>query len=152
MEDRYGKFMMLINNINICIKRIENDQMHKYNLRSYHISCLYNLYKHKGITATDLVEMTQQDKASISRSIDFLQDNEYIYCQSKTLKKYKSPILLTQKGQLVAKEIADKIDMVLKQLDQLLTDSQREEFYQNLQNIYQALKNVQERKSVEDEH
>ena len=64
--------------------------MHKYNLRSYHISCLYNLYKHKGITATDLVEMTQQDKASISRSIDFLQDNEYIYCQSKTLKKYKS--------------------------------------------------------------
>ena len=83
MEDRYGKFMMLINNINRCIKRIENDQMHKYNLRSYHISCLYNLYKHKGITATDLVEMTQQDKASISRSIDFLQDNEYIYCQSK---------------------------------------------------------------------
>ena len=152
MEDRYGKFMMLINNINRCIKRIENDQMHKYNLRSYHISCLYNLYKHKGITATDLVEMTQQDKASISRSIDFLQDNEYIYCQSKTLKKYESPILLTQKGQLVAKEIADKIDMVLKQLDQLLTDSQREEFYQNLQNIYQALKNVQERKSVEDEH
>lgn len=152
MEDRYGKFMMLINNINRCIKRIENDQMHKYNLRSYHISCLYNLYKYKGITATDLVEMTQQDKASISRSIDFLQDNEYIYCQSKTLKKYKSPILLTQKGQLVAKEIADKIDMVLKQLDQLLTDSQREEFYQNLQNIYQALKNVQERKSVEDEH
>ena len=152
MEDRYGKFMMLINNINICIKRIENDQMHKYNLRSYHISCLYNLYKHKWKTATDLVEMTQQDKASISRSIDFLQDNEYIYCQSKTLKKYKSPILLTQKGQLVAKEIADKIDMVLKQLDQLLTDSQREEFYQNLQNIYQALKNVQERKSVEDEH
>ena len=152
MEDRYGKFMMLINNINRCIKRIENDQMHKYNLRSYHISCLYNLYKHKGTTATDLVEMTQQDKASISRSIDFLQDNEYIYCQSKTLKKDKSPILLTQKGQLVAKEIADKIDMVLKQLDQLLTDSQREEFYQNLQNIYQALKNVQERKSVEDEH
>ena len=152
MEDRYGKFMMLINNINRCIKRIENDQMHKYNLRSYHISCLYNLYKHKGITATDLVEMTQQDKASISRSIDFLQDKEYIYCQSKTLKKYKSPILLTHKGQLVAKEIADKIDMVLKQLDQLLTDSQREEFYQNLQNIYQALKNVQERKSVEDEH
>ena len=81
-----------------------------------------------------------------------MQDKEYIYCQSKTLKKYKSPILLTQKGQLVAKEIADKIDMVLKQLDQLLTDSQREEFYQNLQNIYQALKNVQERKSVEDEH
>ena len=152
MEDRYGKFMMLINNINRCIKRIENDQMHKYNLRSYHISCLYNLYKHKGITATDLVEMTQQDKASISRSIDFLQDKEYIYCQSKTLKKYKSPILLTQKGQLVAKKIADKIDLVLKQLDQLLTDSQREEFYQNLQNIYQALKNVQERKSVEDEH
>ena len=152
MEDRYGKFMMLINNINRCIKRIENDQMHKYNLRSYHISCLYNLYKHKGTTATDLVEMTQQDKASISRSIDFLQDKEYIYCQSKTLKKYKSLILLTQKGQLVAKEIADKIDLVLKQLDQLLTDSQREEFYQNLQNIYQALKNVQERKSVEDEH
>ena len=52
----------------------------------------------------------------------------------------------------MAKEIADKIDLVLKQLDQLLTDSQREEFYQNLQNIYQALKNVQERKSVEDEH
>ncbi|MDD6640336.1 MAG: hypothetical protein PUE66_04985, partial [Erysipelotrichaceae bacterium] len=121
MEDRYGKFMMLINNINRCIKRIENDQMHKYNLRSYHISCLYNLYKHKGITATYLVEMTKQDKSSISLSIDFLQDNEYIYCQSKTLKKYKSPILLTQKGQLVAKEIADKIDMVLKQLDQLLT-------------------------------
>ena len=84
--------------------------------------------------------------------LSFVEEFGLLKIKSKTLKKYKSPILLTQKGQLVAKEIADKIDLVLKQLDQLLTDSQREEFYQNLQNIYQALKNVQERKSVEDEH
>ncbi|MGN1398591.1 MAG: MarR family winged helix-turn-helix transcriptional regulator [Erysipelotrichaceae bacterium] len=152
MEDRYSKFTMLINNINRSIKKIENDQMHQYNLRSYHISCLYYLYKYPAVTATDLVELSQLDKASISRSIDFLQENDYIYCQSKTAKKYKSPILLTEKGEIIAAEIAGKIDAVIKEMDSLLTDEQRVHFYQTLESIYQTLKEVQERKEIKNEH
>ena len=45
MEDRYGKFMMLINNINRCIKRIENENDAKVEGDDVLITC-YRSYAH----------------------------------------------------------------------------------------------------------
>ncbi len=132
MVQRFETFTVLVNRISRNIRKIKNQEMVEYDLRSSHISCLYYLYVTQGLTATDLCERCAEDKATISRSLDYLEKNGYITCESKSTKRYKSPLMLTDKGEHAGKKIADKIDCVLDEISVGLSDEQREEFYRSL--------------------
>ncbi len=149
MTERYETFTVLINRIARNIRKIKNLEMAEYGLRSSHISCLYYLYKTDNMTATELGEKCEEDKATISRSIDFLEENCYIVTQSKNTKKYKSPISLSEKGRTIGKEIADRIDRVLGEISRELSDEERASFYHSLTVISNGLdkmaKNLEEK-------
>ena len=106
MENRFETFTVLINRISRNIRKIKNQEMAEYGLRSAHISCLYYLYTGKGLTATDLCECCEDDKATISQALEFLEDEGYLFCESKTAKRCKSPLVLTEKGEQIAGLIA----------------------------------------------
>ena len=142
MEERFGTFTVLINRISRNIRKIKNFEMAEYNLRSPHISCLYYLYRFNGLTATDLCERCEEDKATISRSLDYLEKNGYLSCETKSAKRYKSPLILTEKGQKVGKEIAEKIDHVLEEISVGLTEEERTRFYRSLSIISESLEKV----------
>ncbi len=116
--------------------------MAEYNLRSVHISCLYYLYTNKGTTATELCERCEEDKATISRALDYLETNGYLTCESKNAKRYKSPLILTDKGNEVGKKIANKIDNVLETISGGLTEDERVAFYRSLSIISDSLEIV----------
>ena len=153
MINRFETFTVLINRISRNIRKIKNQEMVEYNLRSSHISCLYYLYSSKGLTATDLCEKCEEDKATISRSIDYLETNGYLTCDSKNAKRYKSVLTLTNKGLEVGKKITDKIDRVLKEVSVGLTEEERLAFYNalniisnNIDRISNGLNNSMEEK------
>ena len=75
MQERFETFTVLINRISRNIKKIKNQEMAEYNLRSAHVSCLYYIYTLKYATATDLCERCEEDKATISRALDHLETN-----------------------------------------------------------------------------
>ena len=56
MEDRFETFTLLINRISRNIRKIKNQEMQDYELRSVHTSCLYYLYTGRGLTAAELCE------------------------------------------------------------------------------------------------
>lgn len=142
MEERFGTFTVLINRISRNIRKIKNFEMAEYNLRSPHISCLYYLYRFNGLTATDLCERCEEDKATISRSLDYLEKNGYLSCETKSVKRYKSPLILTEKGELVGKKISEKIDRVLEDISVGLTEEERTQFYRSLSIISESLEKV----------
>ncbi|MBR3968306.1 MAG: winged helix-turn-helix transcriptional regulator [Clostridia bacterium] len=142
MQQRFETFTVLINRISRNIRKIKNKEMAEYNLRSAHISCLYYLYTNKGATATDLCERCEEDKATISRAIEYLENNEYLICESKSAKRYKSQLVLTEKGKTVAKKIADKINGVLDTTSIGLSEEERVAFYRSLSIISQSLDNI----------
>ena len=153
MINRFETFTVLINRISRNIRKIKNQEMLEYNLRSSHISCLYYLYSSKGLTATDLCEKCEEDKATISRSIDYLETNGYLTCESKNAKRYKSVLTLTDKGLEVGKKITEKIDRVLKEVSVGLTEEERLAFYNalniisnNIDRISNGLNNSMEEK------
>ena len=78
MTERFETFTVLMNRINRNIRKIKNREMAEYKLRSPHISCLYYLYTSGNLTATDLCEKCEEDKATISRSLDYLEKNGYL--------------------------------------------------------------------------
>lgn len=132
MQGRFETFTVLINRISRSIRKIKNQEMAAYQLRSAHVSCLYYLYTSIGLTATELCELCAEDKATISRALDYLETNGYLVCESKNAKRYKSPLLLTEKGAEIGKIIADKIENVLNEISSTLTEEERVSFYRNL--------------------
>lgn len=142
MKERFETFTVLINRISRNIRKIKNQEMAEYGLRSTHISCLYYMFTNEGITATDLCERCEEDKATISRTVDYLETNGYLTCESKSAKRYKSPLVLTEKGLEVAKKIAYKIDSVLAEISVGLTEEERAAFYHSLSVISESLDKV----------
>lgn len=139
MLERFETFTVLINRISRNIRKIKNQEMAEYHLRSAHVSCLYYLYIHKGATATDLCERCEEDKATISRALDYLEINGFLTCESKNAKRYKSPLFLTEKGLEAGAKIADKISGVLDMVSDGLTEEERVAFYRSLSIVSENL-------------
>lgn len=129
MEQRFETFTVLINRISRNIRKIKNQEMADYELRSAHVSCLYYLYTEKELTATALCERCEEDKATISRALEYLEGNGYLI---QSTKRYKSPLVLTEKGMEVGKKIADKISLVLDEISTGLTEEERQALYRSL--------------------
>ena len=139
MKERFETFTVLINRISRNIRKIKIQEMAEYDLRSAHISCLYYLYSASNMTATDLCERCEEDKATISRALDYLETNGYLTCESKSAKRYKAPLILTEKGMIVGKRISSKINAVLDEISDGLTEEERVAFYRSLSIISDSL-------------
>ena len=87
MTERFETFTVLINRISRNIRKIKNQEMAEYDLRSAHVSCLYYIYTSENTTATELCEKCEEDKATISRALDYLEQNGFITCESKRAKR-----------------------------------------------------------------
>ena len=142
MQERFETFTVLINRISRNIRKIKNQEMAEYHLRSAHVSCLYYLYSQKGITAKELCDAMEEDKATISRALDYLETNGFLTCKSKNAKRYKSPLVLTDIGNEVGNKIADKIRRVLDTISGGLTEEERVAFYRSLSIISESLETV----------
>ena len=139
MEERFELFTALITKISRSIKKIKTQEVEEYGLRSPHVSCLYYLYITDGLTATELCERCEEDKATVSRSLDYLETNGYILCESKSAKRYKSPLYLTEQGRMVAAKVAAKISRVLDDVSAAMTEEERVAFYRSLAMISDSL-------------
>ncbi len=139
MQERFETFTVLINRISRNVRKIKNQEMADYNLRSAHVSCLYYLYTTENMTATDLCERCEEDKATISRALDYLETNGYLTCESKNTKRYKSPLVLTEKGRLAGEKITERVDRVLDAISTSLTEEERVAFYRSLSIISDSL-------------
>lgn len=139
MQERFETFTVLINRISRDIRRIKNQEMASYHLRSAHVSCLYYIYSLDGVTSAELCEHCEEDKATISRALDYLEANGFVLRDSDRTKRYRSPLRLTERGQEAGKRIAEKIDTVLDTVSRTLTDEERAAFYRSLSAISRSL-------------
>ena len=142
MQGRFEIFTVLINRISRNIRKIKNLEMAEYQLRSPHVSCLYYLYTTQGLTASGLCERCEEDKATISRCLDYLETGGYLTRETKNAKRYKTTLSLTPKGMEIGKKIADRIDCVLDEVSAELTEEERLAFYRSLHLISSSLEQV----------
>ena len=142
MKDRFKTFTILIAKIARNIRRIKTEEMAEFKLKSPHVSCLYYLFKQKQMTAKELCDVCDEDKAAVSRSIEYLENNGLICCDSKMEKRYKSPLMLTKIGEKVAEQVVIKIDNILSVASEGLSEENRVIFYQSLELISNNLQKI----------
>ena len=139
MQERFREFTLLIANLNRCIGKVKTEEIAGFDLKGSHVSCLYYVYENESLTAKELCDICEEDKANISRSIEYLEENGYIACHSKTEKRYKSPLVLTEKGRTVGAKITAKIDRLLSSVGEGVSEEDRGIMYQSLAIICENL-------------
>ena len=142
MQDRYKTFTIQIAKLSRFIRRIKTEEMADLGLKSIHVSCLYYLYKAGQMTAAQLCDMCEEDKAAVSRSLLFLEDEGYVACGTTTRKRYNCPLLLTAKGRATAEVINDKIASVLACSNDGISESDLEVFYRCLDRVSENLQDI----------
>ncbi len=139
-KGRFETFTVLTASICRSIRKIKTEEMSEFNLKSQHVSCLYYIYKSHSLTAKELCVLCEEDKANISRALKCLEDEGYLRCNSKLKKRYQSPLELTERGEHLARKVAEKIDNVLNRVSEGLSDGDRTALYRSLALIEGNLK------------
>ena len=142
MEDRFKSFTFLIHSIAKKILKIKTEEMMRLNLKSVHVTCLYYLYKDKEITAKELSVACGEDKAAISRSIDYLEKQGLVCCDSISEKRYKSKLELTAMGKEIGCFVAQKIDTMVNLASEGISEEYRGILYECLAMIDKNLENI----------
>ena len=145
MEKRFENFTVSIIKLYRLVQRIKVHEMRDYGLKSVHVMCIYYLNEHEeGLTAGELISLTFEDKAAISRALALLREKNYIAYDAS---KYNSLITLTEEGKKVADYINQKADLAVDAGSADLSESERklcyrflDEITENLQKYYSELK------------
>ena len=140
MEERYETFTTLIGSISRSIKRIKSEEMAAFGLKGPHVSCLYYLSLHDGLTAAALCERCDEDKAAVSRSLDYLEKSGYIACDGG--RRYRTPLYLTERGRAVCRAINGKIDRIVDGASRGLSEAERNSMYCALTRISENLERM----------
>lgn len=142
MQERFNTFTVLIAKLGRIIRRIKTEEMQEFDLKSTHVSCLYHLHLHGALTSKQLSDECGEDKAAVSRSLEYLEKNGYIYTVKDATKRYKCPLELTDKGMEVALRISKKIDGYLSIANQGISEADRTVMYKTLLTISDNLESA----------
>ena len=142
MQERFNTFTVLIAKINRTIRRIKAEEMAEFDLKSTHVSCLYYLYVNEALTSKELCDICMEDKASVSRSIEYLENKGYLKPADKEGKRYKRLLELTDNGKAIGKKLFEKINEILDQASKGISDDERETMYRSLESISENLQKI----------
>lgn len=149
MENRFENFTITILKLNKLVHKIKLHEMKGYGLKAIHVMCIYYLHENRrGLTASELVKFTLEDKAAISRALVLLREKGLVQYDSNT---YNGSIRLTEEGEKFSEYILDKADNAVEAAGGALSEEERETFYRVLYSIEQRLRDYYEELSAEAE-
>lgn len=136
MKNRFENFTRSIARIYRAVQRIKTAEMAELGLKGTHVMCLFSLCEHAdGLSPTQLGEACCEDKAAISRAVRELKSLGFVEEVCDPGKKYRAPIVLTQKGRDAACKLQEKIENAVTAGGKCLSDEERAVFYEKLEGI-----------------
>lgn len=143
MLNRFGAFVTGITACYKYLQRIKSMEMTEFGLKGTHAMCLFYLHHNpQGLTAVQLCQLCDEDKAAISRTLSELESKGYL--QTRAEKKYRAEILLTREGKALAEKMDVQIENWVCIGGEGLTERQRSNFYCALAHIASNLKETYE--------
>ena len=143
MISKYEHFSLSVSRIYHDIQRIERKEMEAFGLKGPHAQTLLAIQRYpEGITAVQLCEICDKDKAAISRSAAELEEAGMVRRNSTHGTSYRAPLVLTEKGEEAARIVGEKARLAVEQAGIGLEDEQRQVFYRVLALISENLHTI----------
>ena len=136
MLRRFEEFCSIIASIQHHIQKIERDEMEKYGLKGPYAQYLVTMsHCPEGITAAQLSEMCDKDKAAVSRALAELERLALVTREKANDTAYRALVRLTEEGTAAARYVCDKVRQAVELAGKGLTDQDRQLFYSVLRRI-----------------
>ena len=133
MLDRYEHLSSAISSMYHDIQKIERVEMAKFGLKGPHAQCLLAMSRYPaGLTAGELCEICDKDKAAISRTVAELEQAEMILRNESNGSRYRARLALSAKGTEAAKAVSQRALVAVEQAGIGLDDEHRQVFYRVL--------------------
>ena len=143
MIERFEQFTYAINVTYRCVLKLERDEMEKYGYRaSYALYLAIMTHFSEGLTATKLSELSDRDKAGISRIVTEMEENGLITRQSNKDNFYRARLMLTDKGRAISEVVQKKAIAAVSQAGGEISDVDRGTLYECLSIIASNLKKI----------
>lgn len=141
MLSRYEQFSFIVSVINRHIQKIERDEMIKYGYKGAFAQYLMAMRHHpEGLTAAQLSEICDKDKAAVSRVIGEMIEKALIIRKCENETSYRAKLVLTQEGHKIAEFIAKRGAAAADAVE--LSDEERKSFYKTLDFIASKLQTL----------
>lgn len=142
--DRFEHFTLSVFSITRYWNKIATEEMREHGLKGAYVLYLITLSDlEEPPTAARLAELTQRDKADVSRAIAIFQKKGFVEPYGEN--RYRAPICLTEEGKALARNVRKKADSALAQAGQGLSEEMRRDMYQSLDIIAGNMKEICEK-------
>ena len=143
MISKYAHFSLSVSRIYHDIQRIERQEMEGFGLKGPHAQILLAMLRYpEGITAVQLCEICDKDKAAVSRCIAELEEKGMVCRGQNKGTNYRAPLQLTGEGEAAARAVEEKARLAVEQAGIGLEDDQRQIFYRVLAQISENLHTI----------
>lgn len=141
MVTRYEQFCFAISGIYRDIQKIERDEMIK---RGFKGACAQYLMVMRrfpdGITAAQLCELCDRDKAAVSRVLAEMEDKSLVLRDNSH--PYRASVCLTEAGRELADFVFERSGRAVVEAGVDLTDADRKILYSSLEKIAARLQTI----------
>lgn len=136
MYARFEQFSSTISSIYRDIQKIERDEMVKYGVKGAYAQYLAALRRHpQGLTATQLCEACDMDKAAVSRIVHEMETRGFVVRESSGDSRYRARIRLTEEGYSAAEYVRSRAEIAVQEVGRDLSEEDRRVFYAALESI-----------------
>jgi DNA-binding MarR family transcriptional regulator len=143
MLRRFEEFSFVISSIYHAIQKIERDEMEKYGLKGPHAQYLVAMsHWPDGVTAAQLSELCDKDKAAVSRALVELEKRGMVIRELANDTAYRALLKLTQKGEAAAQFVGRKATAAVEIAGKGLSEAERAAFYAALHAISHRLTRI----------
>lgn len=144
MRSRYEQFSSVISTIYRCVQKIERDEMEKYGYKGAYAQYLAALDRYpEGLTARQLCEICDKDKAAISRVIGEMEERKLVERIGDGESMYRAKLFLTEEGRHLADVVSDRARQAVAHAGVDLSDEDRMAFYATLEKIAAKLHKIE---------
>lgn len=136
MFERFEKFSFIIASINRSLHKIAAEEMVSYGLKgsfAFYLAAMHS--RPEGVTAAQLSELCERDKAAVSRVLSEMESMGLIKREGAAEKNYRTLIVLTDEGRKAADYVVRRATLAVEEAGCGLTDENRAIFYQSIELI-----------------
>ena len=143
MIGRFETFTFALDKISSSWNKIATEELKPFGLKGAYILYLIALFKHdEGLTSANLCKICNKDKADVSRGIKALESKGLVSRKKTTAKGYRAKITLTNEGRNITAALRERVKLIVEKAGAGLSDEQRENFYNALENISANLSKI----------
>ena len=141
MLDRFEMFSGAISAAYRCLQKLERDEMEKYGYKGAFAQYLIAINRYPdGVTASQLCEMCDKDKAAVSRIVAEMHEKGLIVRDGDNA--YRARFRLTDEGAKATRFVIERAEIAARDVGKGLSDEKRQVFYESLALLVANLESV----------